>query len=88
MRALGLPVIAFLVAWTAGSARADTCNDRSEACLAACTPRQVESGAQFGGTVHACRRSCSSRLRSCLRTGTWIHMGARRRGEQERMERE
>ena len=79
---------AALAILTALPDHADSCSDRSSVCVAACTPRQVESGAQFGGTIAGCRKSCQSRLRSCLKTGVWIHMGSARRGEQERVDRE
>ena len=88
MRVSGFAAAAFAVFASAQAARADTCSDRGGVCVAVCTPRQVESGAQFGGTVAGCRKSCQSRLRSCLKTGVWIHMGAARRGEQERVDRE
>ena len=88
MRVSGVAAVAFAVFASVQAARADTCSDRGGVCVAACTPRQVESGAQFGGTVAGCRKSCQSRLRSCLKTGVWIHMGSARRGEQERVERE
>ena len=88
MRVSGFAVVALALFASIGAARADSCSDRGGVCVAACTPRQVESGAQFGGTVAGCRKSCQSRLRSCIKTGVWIHMGSARRGEQERVERE
>ena len=88
MRLLGFAAILAGCVVTALPARGDSCSDRGGVCVTACTPRQVESGAQFGGTVVACRKSCQSRLRSCLKTGVWIHMGSARRGEQERVDRE
>lgn len=88
MRVSGFAAVAFAVFASVQAAHADTCSDRGSICVAACTPRQVDSGAQFGGTVAGCRKSCQSRLRSCLKTGVWIHMGSTRRGEQERVDRE
>ena len=66
---------------------AETCSGRASLCRAACTPQLVGSGEQYGGTVEGCVASCGSRLKSCLRTGIWVHMGARNRGMQQEVER-
>jgi hypothetical protein len=70
-----------------GVAFAESCSDRGAICKAACTPALVSSGQQHGGTVQGCIGSCQSRLRSCLRTGVWVHMGAQNRGMQQKVDR-
>jgi hypothetical protein len=67
----------------ASPGQAETCSDRAALCRAACTPENVASGAQHGGTVRGCQSSCQSRLNSCLRDGTWVHMGSQRFGERQ-----
>jgi hypothetical protein len=69
-----------------GVAFAETCSDRAAICRGACTPALVSSGQQHGGTVQGCIGSCQSRLRSCLRTGIWVHMGAQNRGRQQQVD--
>lgn len=64
-------------------ALADTCSGRADICRGACTPALVSSGQQHGGTVQGCISSCQSRLKSCLRSGVWVHMGSARRGERQ-----
>lgn len=86
MRGIAVSVIILGSLW-AGSASADTCSGRASLCQAACTPALVASGEQHGGTVSGCRSSCASRLRSCMRTGIWVHMGSRTRGQQQQVER-
>lgn len=66
-------------------ARAETCSVRAAACRAACTPALVSSGQQYGGTVAGCLASCRERRRTCLATGTWVHMGSQRRGLREQV---
>jgi hypothetical protein len=82
---LGLLIVA--AATSTNSATADTCSGRASICRAACTPQNVGSGVQHGGTVEGCVASCQSRLSRCFRTGIWVHMGAARRGEEQRVER-
>jgi hypothetical protein len=72
---------------TASPALAATCSERAGACQGACTPELVSSGQQAGGTVPGCRASCLSRLRQCVGSGIWVHMGSQRRGMQEQVER-
>jgi len=69
------------------SGLAETCTDRAGLCQGACTPQNVASGAQYGGTVAGCQSSCRSRLQSCLKTGVWIHMGSQTRGQRQQVER-
>jgi hypothetical protein len=69
------------------SAAADTCSGRAGLCLAACTPALVASGEQYGGTVPGCRASCRTRLKSCMRSGIWVHMGSRTRGMRQQVDR-
>jgi hypothetical protein len=54
--------------------------------MGACTPALVSSGEQHGGTVQGCQASCQSRLRSCMRTGIWVHMGRAQRGQQQKVD--
>jgi len=68
-------------------ALAETCSERAGLCDDACTPALVDSGAQAGGTIAGCHASCQARLRSCLKTGVWVHMGAQHRGLQQRVDR-
>jgi hypothetical protein len=84
--------IASVLALTAASlaaapAQADTCSGRAGLCNAACTPQNVASGAQHGGTVAGCRASCQSRLRACLKSGVWVHMGSQTRGMRQTVDR-
>jgi hypothetical protein len=67
-------------------ATAETCSDRANLCLDSCTPQKVAPGAQHGGTVAGCRASCQSRLKSCLRTGIWIHMRSLTQREHQQVE--
>lgn len=83
--ALAVALAAALLA--VASAQADTCSGRASLCNAACTPHNVSSGAQHGGTVPGCRASCQSRLRSCLKSGVWVHMGSQTRGMRQSVER-
>ncbi len=82
MMRLGLLAVAVLLALPS-FARADTCCGRADICRAACTPALVSSGQQHGGTVPGCVSSCQSRLKSCLRSGVWVHMGSARAGERQ-----
>jgi hypothetical protein len=84
MRPLALLTV---IICTASPALAANCSERAGACQGACTPELVASGQQAGGTIAGCRASCTSRLRQCLRSGLWVHMGAQRRGMQEQVER-
>jgi hypothetical protein len=68
-----------------GAASAESCSDRAAICKGACTPALVSSGQQHGGTVQGCVGSCQSRLRSCLRTGVWVHMGSQNRGMRQKV---
>ena len=77
--------LAFVIGWSA-AAVADTCSDRASLCRAACTPQNVSSGVQHGGSVSGCISSCQSRLSRCMKSGIWVHMGSARRGEQQRVE--
>jgi hypothetical protein len=79
-------VLGAAVLWNT-AALADTCSGRAAICRAACTPVLVSSGQQHGGTVGGCIASCQGRLRSCMRTGVWIHMGAQTRGMQQKVDR-
>jgi len=72
---------------SSASALAETCTDRASLCQGACTPQNVASGAQYGGTVAGCQSSCRSRLQSCLKTGVWIHMGSQTRGQRQQVDR-
>jgi hypothetical protein len=84
------PVRATLVALAlccANPAVAASCSERVGACYGACTPELVSSGQQAGGTIAGCRASCASRLRQCMRSGVWVHMGSQRRGMQEQVDR-
>ena len=75
-----------LVVVSLSSACAETCTDRAGLCQGACTPQNVASGAQHGGTVAGCQASCRSRLQSCLKTGIWTHMGSQTRGQRQQVE--
>lgn len=77
---------ALVIAALATPAAAESCSTRASLCLGACTPALVGSGQQHGGTVEGCRKSCNERKASCLRSGVWVHMGARTRGQQEAVE--
>jgi hypothetical protein len=69
------------------SAGAETCSGRANLCLAACTPQNVSSGAQHGGTVSGCRASCQSRLKNCMTSGVWVHMGSQTKGQRQQVDR-
>jgi len=78
---------ALMVAAATAPAAADTCSGRAALCRGACTPALVSSGQQAGGTVQGCLTSCNSRLRSCMKTGIWVHMGSRTRGMRQQVDR-
>lgn len=77
---------AALAAMAPAPASADTCSGRAGLCRAACTPALVASGQQAGGTVQGCLASCQSRLRSCMSTGVWVHMGSQTRGMRQKVD--
>jgi hypothetical protein len=83
----GVLVVAIALATVAPAGAQETCSHRAGLCRAACTPGNVASGAQYGGTVQGCLRSCNSRYASCMRSGIWVHMGARTRGMRQQVER-
>ena len=88
MRPAVLAMLAVAMLFTHSStAVAESCSERHLICQGACTPELVSSGRQYGGTVAGCRKSCRSRLNRCLRTGIWVHMGARNRGLQQKVDR-
>jgi hypothetical protein len=83
----GLMLAGLAFALSSSSAVAETCSDRAGLCQGACTPQNVTSGAQYGGTVTGCQKSCRSRLQSCLKNGIWTHMGSQTMGQQQKVDR-
>ena len=86
-RGVGWTFAGLALVLPSSSALAESCTDRAGLCRAACTPQNVASGAQHGGTVAGCQPSCRSRLQSCLKTGVWVHVGSQTMGQRQQVDR-